>query len=420
LPLFFRIRGVSLNRFCGNLALASATVLILLVAAETVSRITYDPENLGSVICFDPVLGWSLRPNVSYRSVDHQTGLDYLIKTNSLGLRDREFPRDELAGRRRILLIGDSVTFGTGVDADWRFSDFMQRALGDDVTVINAGVPGWGNDQELLYYETTACKFKPDIVVLTFTMVNDVVNNALAHLFLGTASKPRFGVDSGSLRLVDAVKNPERVGTPLWKTVGRHSRFLLYVKRRLDRRVYVRHAHIAGEMGGAVRVGRHFPEGFRAETAGDLTHWSVFESPPSDVIEDAWSVTEAIIARFARDCREHGAKLVVFALPPRIEVDTPWREDLLSQADLNASSFDFYAPFGRLASCCRRNGIPFVYPIEEYPRDLDSRSLYHSSDSHPSRYGHALAARVLLEYLDDNLNMHFTVSVSDRDYFTMQ
>ena len=420
MPVFSRMRGVSFNRLCGNLALASATVLILLLAAETVSRITYRPENLGSVICFDPTLGWCLRPNVSYRSVDHQTGLDYLIKTNSLGLRDREFQLDELAGRRRILLIGDSVTFGTGVDADWRFSDFMQRALGEDVAVINAGVPGWGNDQELLYYETIACKFEPDIVVLTFTMVNDVVNNELAHSFLGTASKPRFGIESDSLRLVDAVKNPEPVSTPLWKTAARHSRFLLYVKRRLDRRVYVRHAHIAGEMGGAVRAGRHFPEGFKVETTEDLTHWSVFESPPSEVIEDAWSVTEAIIARFARDCRKHGATLVVFASPPRIQVDTIWREELMARIGLNSSAFDFYAPFERLSTCCRHNGIPFVYPIDEYPRDLASRSLYHRRDAHPSRYGHAFAARVLLEYLDKNQNMHFTVSASDRDYFSLQ
>jgi hypothetical protein len=385
------MRSISFNRLAGNLALASATVLMLLVVAETVSRIAYRPENLGSVICFDPTLGWRLRPNVSYRSVDHQTGLDYLIKTNSLGLRDREFPLDEPAGRRRILLIGDSVTFGTGVDADWRFSDFMQRALGDDVAVINAGVPGWGNDQELLYYETTAYKFEPDIVVLTFTMANDVVNNALAHLFLGTAPKPRFEVKAGSLRQVDAVKIPEPISPPLWKTIGRHSRFLLFVKRRLDRWVYVRHAHIAGEMGGAVRAGRPLPKGFRAETAGDLTHWSVFESPPSAVTEDAWSVTEALIVRFARICREHGATPVVFALPPRIQIDIAWREGLLARAELDSSAFDFYGAFERLSSCCLRNGIPFVYPYDEFSRAFARRALYHPADSHPNRYGHALA-----------------------------
>jgi lysophospholipase L1-like esterase len=414
------MRSISFDRVAGNLALASATVLILFLAAETVSRIAYRPENLGSVICFDSTLGWRLQANVSCRSVDHQRRLDYLIETNSLGLRETEVPLEKPAGQRRILLIGDSVTFGTGVDASWRFSDFMQRALGDKVKVINAGVPGWGTDQELLFYETTACKLEPDIVILTFTMANDVVNNALARLFLGTAPKPRFTVEAGSLRLVNAVKTPGNIHPPLWKSFARHSRFLLFVKRRLDRWVYIRHAHIAGEMGGAIHTRRALPEGFRAETAGDLTHWSAFESPPSAVIKDAWSVTEALIVRFARICREHDATLVVFALPPRIQVDIAWREGLLARADLDSSAFDFYGPFERLSSCCLRNRIPFVYPYDEFSHAFTRRALYHPEDSHPNRYGHALAARALLEYLDENQNMHFVMSARDRGYIGQQ
>jgi hypothetical protein len=408
--------STSTKRIAGNLALAAATVLILMGTAEVLSRIFYRPENISSVIQFDPTLGWRLRPDVSRRSVDYQRRLDYLITTNSLGLRDREIPPAKPPGQRRILLIGDSVTFGTGVDAGWRFSDFMQRALGDDVTVINAGVPGWGTDQELLFYETTASELDPDLVILTFTMANDIVNNALSHLFLGTAPKPRFAIEGGTLRLVDAVKPHESVQTPIWKSVARHSRFLVYVKRRLDRWIYVRHAHVAGEMGGAVHARPGLPEGFRAETAGELTHWSAFESQPSDVIEAAWRVTEALVVRLAKDCREHGAKLIVFALPPRLEIDAGWRNELLAQADLDSSAFDFRGPFARLSSCCARNGIPCVYPFEEFSRASAQRELYHPADSHPNRYGHALAARVLLEYLDEYQNLHYTMSTQDLDY----
>lgn len=173
-------------------------------------------------------------------------------------------------------------------------------------------------------------------------------------------------------------------------------------------------------MGGAVRAGRPLPKGFRAETAGDLTHWSVFESPPSAVTEDAWSVTEALIVRFARICREHGATPVVFALPPRIQIDIAWREGLLARAELDSSAFDFYGAFERLSSCCLRNGIPFVYPYDEFSRAFARRALYHPADSHPNRYGHALAARVLLDYLDENQNMHFVMSARDRRYVGQQ
>jgi len=95
-----------------------------------------------------------------------------------------EVVREKKPGTKRILIIGDSIAFGTGVDAEWRFSDFLSRALGDDVEVINAGVCGWGTDQELLYYEKAGKDLDADIVILTFTMANDVLNNMLDHLFL--------------------------------------------------------------------------------------------------------------------------------------------------------------------------------------------------------------------------------------------
>jgi hypothetical protein len=410
------MRIILSNRFVGNLTLTLATLLILLSVAEVVCRVAYSPENLNSAICFDSILGWRLKPGISYRSVDFQRHLDYLIKTNSLGFRDGEVALDKPAGRRRILLIGDSVTFGTGVDSDWRFSDFMQRALNDEVEVINTGVPGWGTDQELLFYETTVSRLKPDIVILTFTMANDVVNNALPHLFLGTASKPRFAIKADSLQLVDTVTPPGIYHYPLWKSVAKRSRFLLFVKRRLDKLAYMRQAHIAGEMGGVVKAKHVLPEGFRAETAGDLTHWSVFESPPSAIVEDAWRVTEALISRFGRDCREHGATPVMFALPPRIQVDTAWRNELLAHTRLDSSAFDFNSPFERLSACCVRNRIPFVYPHHEFSHPPGGRTLYHLKDAHPNRYGHALAARALLEYLEQEQSMHYALSASDRSY----
>lgn len=411
------------DRAVKNLALAAGTLLVLFTAAELTARIFYRPENLGTIIRFDRTVGWSLRPNAACRSVDFERDLDYTVKINSLGMRDRKVALQKPRNKRRILLIGDSVTFGTGVDADWRFSDFMQRALGEQIEVINAGVPGWGTDQELIYFETSAHRFDADIVVLTFTTANDVVNNALDHLFLGSAPKPRFAVAGDTLFLADKVPKPAfRHRRPMWKSVLRNSRFLLFVKRRIDRWSYNRMAYKAGKthLVDEAVAPRPVPPGFGTGNSEGLTHWSVFEYPPAPETTAAWRVTEAILARFARSCREHNAELILFALPPRLEVDTRWRAQLMEQTGIDPECFDFSQPFERLSACCRRNGIEFLHPLSTYAKACVDRELYHHKDSHPNRYGHALAARVLLERLEATQNWTFELAEDDLRYFDLQ
>jgi hypothetical protein len=416
------------SRFANNFVLAASTVAILLVVAEIAARVVYHPENLGTVIHYDPTLGWSLKPNSTSRSVDYHRHLDYLIRINSLGMREREVSLVKPSGRRRVLLIGDSVTFGTGVEAGWRFSDFMQRALGDDVEVINAGVPGWGLDQELIYFETFAHRLDPDIVVVTFTVANDVVNDALGHLFLGSAPKPRFILDADSLRLVGVPPESPSDHRPLWKRALRNSRFLLFVKRRIDRWVYTREARLlhhpeARHGGGPIAAsgggthGTHMVlPGFGRRNGDELTHWSAFENPPCPEMDAAWRVTDALISRFAADCRQQNAALILFALPPRIEVDKRWRTGMMAHAGLDSTDLDFVQPFERLSECCRRNGIVFLHPLEAFAEGAGSRDLYHVNDSHPNRYGHALAARVLLESLHTHQNLHFEIAGHDLLY----
>jgi len=407
------------DRAVTNLAVAAAAFAVLFAAAELTSRAAYDPENLVTIIRFDPNLGWSLKPETACRSVDYQLDLDYVIKINSLGMREREIARDKPRYKRRILMIGDSVTFGTGVDADWRFSNFMQRALGEDIEVINAGVPGWGTDQEWIHYEMFAHVLEPDIVVLTFTMANDVVNNGLDHLFLGSAPKPRFTLDADSLYTTGRVVIPADAGRPFWKTALRRSRFLLFVKRRIDRRTYAsraRRSSGAHEAGGAVDPARALPTGFRNESSGAVTHWSVFEVPPSRKIEEAWRVTEAILVRFARRCEGENTRLIVFALPPRVEVDVSWRSEIMRRAGLDPAGFDFARPFERLSDFCRLNGIEFLHPSEVFSAALEERELYHSNDPHPDRFGHALAARCLLERLRKTYGVEYEIAESDRRF----
>lgn len=98
---------------------------------------------------------------------------------NERGLRDRPIlPKEE--NEYRVLALGDSVTFGTGVDQDKTFSarlePLLQERLHRPVRVINSGVGGYNTVQEVAYFKRDGIALQPDLVMLTYVQ-NDVEVN---------------------------------------------------------------------------------------------------------------------------------------------------------------------------------------------------------------------------------------------------
>lgn len=367
-----------------NATVLIATVLALLLASEVVLRIVYHPPVVGSAIRYDPLLGWSLRPGASVQTDVTERGIHTHIAVNSLGLREHEIAVARPRGRRRILIVGDSIAFGSGLEVGERFSDLLGHELGDSVEVINAGVPGWGNDQELLFYEQRLRRLRPDVVVLTFTGNNDVVNNALAGALLEGGTKPRFELAADSLVMVPP-KPPLKLGAMVRvKQLLHRSRLLVFTKRRLMRRSYRRQVH------AETSQQLHGFESYR-----DLSHWSAYENPPDDATETAWKVTEAILSRFATDCRADSARFILFAMPLKLEVDDAWRAGVIKGTHADPSRLDMAYPYRRLSTYCAARGIEFLYPVDRFRAASAHETLYFQKDSHPNVRGNALAADYL-------------------------
>jgi lysophospholipase L1-like esterase len=103
------------------------------------------------------------------------------VRINSQGLRGPEVNLKKPPGTYRVLNLGDSVVFGWGVRYDDTYGYRLQELLnqhygGDPVTyeVINAGVPGWNMANILAYLEAKGLDYQPDLILLNFTVVNDV------------------------------------------------------------------------------------------------------------------------------------------------------------------------------------------------------------------------------------------------------
>lgn len=120
----------------------------------------------GSYATFDDELGWRLKPNAtSCMSLkNHLRGVVYfdtVVAINAGGFRDAK-PGGE-PPQRAVMAIGDSWTFGYGVNFEEAYPHFLSAALG--VPAINAGVPGYGAGSNLLLLERNAARYRPAVVV---------------------------------------------------------------------------------------------------------------------------------------------------------------------------------------------------------------------------------------------------------------
>lgn len=114
------------------------------------------------------------------------------VRLNARGFRDADVDPAKPGGRFRVVLLGDSITWGHGVGQGERYGDRLGQALrgaGLAVDVVNLGVSGYGTDQELLLWDREGRRYCADLVLLGL-YENDVRENVLA--VQGRHGKPYF------------------------------------------------------------------------------------------------------------------------------------------------------------------------------------------------------------------------------------
>jgi lysophospholipase L1-like esterase len=157
------------KQIASRLILVLASTLLMLLLLEALARIfVTDPRGLFSV---SPQLGYAMVPHFNGKHGKFGQ-FKVRIETNSKGLRDREFSAK--GERQRILVLGDSVSFGWGVEAEQAFPRQLEslqaaRTARLPFEVVNAGVWGYNTLQETEYVEAGAGGYQPDLVLVGFT-----------------------------------------------------------------------------------------------------------------------------------------------------------------------------------------------------------------------------------------------------------
>lgn len=126
------------------------------------------PRNL---IVPDNELGFTLNPGFQGKETNDYKEYHIDVNISSQGLRD--YTHDFSKNIYRILALGDSYTFGEGVELKDTYLSVLENLLKkrygqDNIEIIKAGLPGYGTKQEVLFLKKTISDFKPNMVILGF------------------------------------------------------------------------------------------------------------------------------------------------------------------------------------------------------------------------------------------------------------
>jgi hypothetical protein len=176
------------------IALVSLAATEMLLRLANFRELRQDLSERSLTYGYDAELGWAPVPNSASTVTTART---IHASHNSLGFRDIEFEPD---GRPVMLFVGDSFVWGVDAEAGERFTDLLRERLPQYQTV-NAGVSGYGTDQEYLWLNRIWPEIHPDVVVLFFCTDNDRKDNT-SNVRYGRYRKPYFETTpDGTLQL---------------------------------------------------------------------------------------------------------------------------------------------------------------------------------------------------------------------------
>lgn len=304
-------------------------------------------------------------PNFDYHSTDPIAG-EWNVQTrfNSMGLRDLEYTREKPEHTFRILVLGDSITAALQVEDREVYTEVLEASLnslrsGTRYEVINAGVSGYGNGDQLKMYDYLGESLDPDLVMVQMSLINDLSENLFCRW---------YRVEDGQILELADIRPGIRVR--LGEFLGRYFHtaqifrhfFHLYTGKGSDR---------------LENIAAHKKK-YHALLYEDVGSESAFA--------DDWEVTFTYFEEIHRRAGAAGAAFLLLVRP--------------LDPDVEGNRTSEY-PRSVVRSFCEDKGIDLLDLTEAFAERSggDIHRIRFEVDSHWIPQGHAWAAEALLEHL---------------------
>jgi len=322
-----------LARIVESVLILAATVGLIAVLGEVVLRL---PRVVAKT-------GWTTTARAEQRE-----SYDDLWQSNALGLRSFHVESTKPEGVFRIVVLGDSFTWGDQIPrSEDLWPNVLENVLtsrGSRVQAVNLAQRGYTTVNEAESLDLIGWQFEPDLVILQFTL-NDPL-----------PSGPGF------------VHEPEE-----WLFRTRNLVPLPAVHEKLDRSSYF-YAYL-NSLFVRSQLRLFYSEGY---------------SPLYSDGFDGWIACQAAIGEIAATSREKGVPFMMVVFPS------------LSTATLERDSYPFLELHHKIRLTAEESGVPVLdlRPVFEAvePRSEHWRAL--PRDGHPGEEAHRLAAQSVAEEMN--------------------
>ena len=294
--------------------LAALSIIITLMLLELAFRIfspqaTYSIARKSSPQIFQEsdYLPWTLKPNSKDTHIGLYGDFNVTVEVNSYGLRDYERPVYQNA--TKMLVLGDSMTLGFGVEGNETYPKQLEQMLnrnGMKYQVFNAGyADAYSADSYYLYLKERAIEeFSPRIILLGFFAYNDITDVSLNKRTEDKDGLPiRIETDYYSIdennRLRSARKNIALLKVDLinkiYEGLLARSHLFVFVKTAISNRILASEAN------------------------------RVFDIEYNQKLLDDWEVNKKILLEINNAAKKNRAKLIIIVLPVKFQVhDDLW------------------------------------------------------------------------------------------------
>jgi hypothetical protein len=372
--------------------LSISWMICALVAAEIGLRLAHVGYPTGGKDLFfnwDPHTGIAPRPGA--QGLWHTSEYDVFVHINSQGLRDREHALQKPPNSFRIAVLGDSYTEALQVPMEKDYSSVLERELtgcpslhGQAVEVMNFGVNSFTTAQELLRLRERVWPYSPDLVILAFDTGNNVYKNSRA--LQQDPYRPYFVEKDGGLVLDDSFVHARGARARwLWNHLSswsiKNSRLLQVVAAGTN---YLRY----GNIDGLISTGMGLSP-------------ALYRDPESPAWQDAWRVSQDLIAQMNNEVTARGAKFLLLTLSSSIQVDPSpaERQTLMSRVGIT----DLFYPDHRIQQFAAGRGIPVLSLAPSLQAYAEQHQVYvhgqRSADHQGllNELGHQLAGRLVAQ-----------------------
>ena len=347
-------------------------------------------EGKSGLFVYDSLLGWRGAPN---RTVYVKTfESKFLVKNDSLGFRNN--PYNGKKNGRKILMYGDSFLWGYHLNNEELISSRLSEEL--NVEVRNYGMVGYGTDQEYILFKGSV----EDSSLVVFFFFNNDLQEILSDNKGTKSSKPKFVVEKDSLILLNSpvdrtirktgkIKNGDK-----FKDFGIMFKVTRFLKLSLYKtKIYT----VLSSYLQYTKFGKFLYEKNLLEP--DLLKPD--EDPFNNIDwKGSLKIYEKLIVEVQKECKKRGCDLIVFMIPSEWTYQKELQKKMESLKLLYGYDGRYEEVMDSVEDVLRRNGIRYIYPLEDFRRADVNKKLTKKFDMHFSKDGAELVKDILKKEIE--------------------